>query len=46
MVKNGYTIFECKQCGHRFLEIDDYENHVDNVYAENYFSEGGHGYPN
>ena len=46
IVKNGYTIFECVTCGHRFLEIEDYENHVNNVYADNYFTEGGQGYPN
>ena len=46
LVKNGYTIFECKQCGHRFLEIEDYENHVESIYSDKYFSEGGQGYPN
>ena len=46
LIKDGYTIFECNRCGHRFLEIEDYENHVDNVYSDKYFFEGGQGYPN
>ncbi len=46
IVKDGYTIFECKPCGHRFLKIEDLENHVANVYTDGYFFEGGQGYPN
>ena len=46
LIKDGYTIFECNKGGHRFLEIEDYENHVDEVYSDKYFFEGGHGYPN
>ena len=46
LIKNGQTIFECKKCGHRFLEIEDYENHVSQVYSDEYFFEGGQGYPN
>ena len=46
LIKDGYTIFECDKCGHRFLEIEDYENHVENIYSDKYFFEGGQGYPN
>ena len=46
MNKDGYVIFECKNCGHRFLKIEDLENHTNHVYSDEYFFEGGHGYPN
>ena len=46
LVKDGHTIYDCKQCGHRFLEIKDYDNHVHEVYSDDYFFEGGQGYPN
>jgi len=37
---------ECKKCSHRFTEIPDLENHVSNVYSDDYFFEGAAGYPN
>jgi 2-polyprenyl-3-methyl-5-hydroxy-6-metoxy-1,4-benzoquinol methylase len=46
LVKNGYTIFECKKSGRRFLEINDTANHIKEVYSDNYFFEGKQGYPN
>lgn len=46
LVKNGYTIFECKKSGRRFLEIKDTGNHVKEVYSDDYFFEGKQGYPN
>ena len=46
LVKNGYTIFECKNSGRRFLEIRDANNHVKEVYSDDYFFEGKQGYPN
>lgn len=46
MIKDGHTIFECRESGHRFLEIVDYDNHVHKVYSDEYFFEGGQGYPN
>lgn len=42
----GYSIIECKKCGHRFTEIQNIENHVEKVYSDNYFFEGKEGYPN
>jgi hypothetical protein len=46
LVKNGYTIFECKTSGRRFLEINDTANHIKEVYSDDYFFEGKQGYPN
>jgi SAM-dependent methyltransferase len=43
---NGYFILECKICGHRFCKIDDIENHLSNVYSDDYFYGGKDGYPN
>lgn len=44
--KNGYQIKECTQCNHRFLEIKNVENHLTDVYTDDYFFEGKEGYPN
>lgn len=44
--KNGYKIFACKKCDQRFSEIKDAENHVSQVYSDEYFFEGKAGYPN
>ena len=44
--KRGYPILECKQCGDRFIEIADHEDHVSTVYSDDYFFEGKDGYPN
>jgi hypothetical protein len=44
--KKGYPIQECKQCGHRFIEIADHEDHLSDVYFDEYFFEGKDGYPN
>ena len=44
--KKGYPILECKQCGHRFIEIADHEDHLSDVYSDEYFFEGKDGYPN
>ena len=46
LIKDGHNIYECKDCGHRFLEIENYSNHVEEVYSDEYFFEGGQGYPN
>ncbi|HMG69066.1 MAG TPA: hypothetical protein VK588_15315, partial [Chitinophagaceae bacterium] len=43
--KKDYPIMECKKCSHRFTEIPDLENHVSNVYSDDYFFEGAAGYP-
>lgn len=44
--KKGYPILECKQCGHRFIEIPDHEDHLSTIYSDEYFFEGKDGYPN
>jgi len=45
-VKNGYQIFECTICLHRFVEVSDHKNHITNVYSDSYFFDGKSGYPN
>jgi len=44
--KNGYPIYECKKCGFRFSELKEVNNHLANVYSDDYFFAGGAGYPN
>jgi SAM-dependent methyltransferase len=44
--KKGHPITECKQCGHRFLPIEDVKNHVSEIYSDDYFFDGKEGYPN
>jgi 2-polyprenyl-3-methyl-5-hydroxy-6-metoxy-1,4-benzoquinol methylase len=44
--KGEYKIMECKTCGHRFTEVHDIENHVNEVYSDDYFFAGKQGYPN
>ena len=44
--KNGFLIKECKVCGHRFTEIHEVKNHINNVYSDDYFLAGKQGYPN
>ncbi len=44
--KNGFDIFECKKCGHRFTPISDLEKHAEKVYSDAYFFDGKDGYPN
>jgi SAM-dependent methyltransferase len=40
----GYPIRDCSGCGHRFAEVDAGEQHVADVYSDEYFSGGGAGY--
>lgn len=42
--KEGYPIHDCIGCGHRFCGIDLNADHVDHVYNDDYFLEGGAGY--
>lgn len=42
----GYPIAECTACGHRFLSAPLQNDHVERVYADNYFFGGGAGYTN
>lgn len=44
--KNGYPVLQCEKCGHRFVKIQDTNNHLDKVYSDEYFFEGKDGYPN
>jgi SAM-dependent methyltransferase len=44
--KNGYDIFECNKCHHRFCILqNDEATHLAEVYADSYFFEGRDGYP-
>jgi len=45
-IKNGYPVVECNTCLHRFAELNNMEDHVNNVYSDDYFFEGKAGYPN
>ncbi|MEZ5306231.1 MAG: class I SAM-dependent methyltransferase [Pyrinomonadaceae bacterium] len=42
--KDGYVIFDCVSCGHRFLPVTDPGKHVAEVYDDSYFEGGGAGY--
>ncbi len=44
--KNGYPIYECTKCDLRFSKLKDINNHLANVYSDDYFFAGGAGYPN
>jgi 2-polyprenyl-3-methyl-5-hydroxy-6-metoxy-1,4-benzoquinol methylase len=44
---NGYAINECKNCDHRMTSAPtDTSSHITQVYDDNYFFQGGAGYPN
>jgi SAM-dependent methyltransferase len=40
----GFHVRDCSRCAHRFAEIAADENHVAQVYGDEYFSGGGAGY--
>ena len=44
--KKGYQIKECTTCGHRFTDIKDLDNHLEESFSDDYFFEGKEGYPN
>lgn len=44
--KNGWHIQQCITCGHRHTIVKDAPAHVEKVYGDAYFFEGGQGYPN
>jgi SAM-dependent methyltransferase len=44
--KKGFRIKECEQCGHRFLPIENSKSHLSDNYSDDYFFNGGDGYPN
>lgn len=44
--KDGFWIRECPVCHFRYIELLPSEEHVAQIYADNYFFEGGAGYSN
>jgi SAM-dependent methyltransferase len=40
-----YQVYDCNECGRRYTPIEQYENHLEKVYSDAYFFEGGAGYP-
>ncbi|MEO7834309.1 MAG: class I SAM-dependent methyltransferase [Ginsengibacter sp.] len=44
--KNGYEIFEDTKSKIRFANLSNIDKHLETVYSDNYFFEGGAGYPN
>ena len=42
--KPPFTVFDCQPCGHRFCSPPENENHIEDVYGDDYFSGGGGGY--
>lgn len=40
----GYALYDCAQCGHRFAPLSGGATHVSAVYGDHYFTEGGAGY--
>jgi 2-polyprenyl-3-methyl-5-hydroxy-6-metoxy-1,4-benzoquinol methylase len=43
---NGFELFECRICHHRFAKVDNHTNHTEKYYNDAYFFEGQHGgYP-
>jgi SAM-dependent methyltransferase len=43
--KDGYWILECKSCHHRCAEIIPSNDHLNQVYQDDYFKGGAAGYP-
>jgi len=41
----GYDIYDCSECGHRFVGSPIDAEHVTKVYGNDYFFGGGDGYP-
>ncbi len=41
---DGHAILDCLQCRHRYANIEAGDEHVRNVYADDYFDGGGAGY--
>jgi len=44
--KNGCPVYECTKCEFRFSNLTDINDHLANVYSDDYFFAGGAGYPN
>ena len=43
-VAKGIDVLDCQACGHRFADLAAGEQHVETVYADEYFTGGGAGY--
>lgn len=41
---NDHVIYECVQCIHRMIEQRDVNSHVESIYGDSYFTDGGAGY--
>jgi len=41
----GFDIYDCTECGHRFVDAPIATDHVEKVYGDDYFFGGGDGYP-
>ncbi len=41
---SGIWIRQCNCCGHQFAEITNFPHHVQEIYGDDYFSQGGAGY--
>jgi len=44
--KKGYPILECEKCSHKFTKIADHDEHLNEIYSDEYFFAGKEGYPN
>lgn len=42
---HGYWVRACSDCGHQYAELAPGPDHVEAVYSDAYFSDGGAGYP-
>lgn len=43
---SGYWIYQCAACAHRFADCNVPQGHVEQVYGDAYFTQGGAGYSN
>ena len=43
--KDGFWIRECSVCHFQYVEVTPSQNHVTQIYGDDYFLEGGAGYP-
>lgn len=42
----NYPVVECLNCGHRMTKVKNVASHIERTYSDNYFFDGGAGYPN
>ena len=43
---NEYDIYECWECEHRMIIVENSKQHLNKIYSDDYFYSGGDGYPN